>query len=63
VGTKKYKGLELDERTVCGVIRFAAKMMESRARRKECNLKFETASNGILASRICHSRANKRLRG
>ena len=34
MGTKKYKGLELYERTVRAAIRFAAKMMESRERRK-----------------------------
>jgi hypothetical protein len=42
MGPKEYRGLELDERTVRGGDRFAAKMIESRARGKAIsNLKFE----------------------
>src|ERR1700744_1078655 len=62
-GDEKVQGARTGRTNRAGGDRFAAKIMESRARRKEGDLKFETASIGILTSRICHSRANKRLRG
>jgi hypothetical protein len=58
VGSKEYSGLELDERTGgCAAIGSHWVAGET-----EGNLKFGIAA-GILARRICHSRANNACAG